>query len=177
MRAVPEENVAVVVFGPVAEAEAAIRNLARSGFDMSKVSLAGRDSRPPDQVVGYYQGGDRMKYWGNSGGFWDGVWEMLTGWAFFALPATGPVLVAGPLSDWIVAGLDNAAIFGGLSAFGAALYSIGIGRRQIPEYEAALGAGKYLVLAYGTADEVSRARQILTSAESAGLSHEQRGTV
>ena len=41
--------------------------------------------------------GDRMKYWGKLGTFWGGLWGLLFGAAFFAIPGIGPVLVAGPL--------------------------------------------------------------------------------
>jgi hypothetical protein len=161
MQAVAEQNVAVAVLSTLAGALASIRELERSGFDMSRVSLAGRDVHTLDRVVGYYSGGNGMKYSGHSGDLWESTWEVLTGWAFFAMPGIGPVLVAGPLAGWIVAGIDHAAIFNGLSCLGAAFHSIGISRGQIPEYEAALKGGKYLVLAHGIAGEVIRARQVL----------------
>ena len=161
MQAVAEQNVAVAVVSTLDGAWTSIRDLERAGFDMSRVSLAGRDVHPPDRVTGYYSSGGAMKYAGHSEDSWSSIWELLTGWAFFAMPGIGPVLVAGPLAGWIVAGLDHAAIFSGLSCFGAALHSIGISRSQIPEYEAALKGGKYLVLAHGVAGEVIRARQVL----------------
>ena len=50
-----------------------------------------------EQVVGYYNTGDRMKRWGKTGAFWGGFWGLLFGSAFFAIPGIGPLLVAGPL--------------------------------------------------------------------------------
>jgi len=41
----------------------------------------------------YYNAGDRMKYWGKQGAFWDGIWGMSLGAAFFAIPDIGPVAV------------------------------------------------------------------------------------
>ncbi len=67
------------------------------------------------EVVGYYNAGDRMKYWGKWGAFWGGFWGLLFGAAFFWVPAIGPVLVGGPLAAWIIAGLENAVVVGGLS--------------------------------------------------------------
>jgi hypothetical protein len=78
------------------------------------------------------------------------------------MPGIGPVLVAGPLSAWIAAGLENAPVFGGLSPLGAAIYSIGIAKGRIFSYESAVGEGKCLILAHGTVSEVSRAREVLT---------------
>ncbi len=87
-----------------------------------------------------------MKYWGKWGAFWGGFWGLLFGAAFFWVPAVGPVLVGGPLVAWIVAGLENAVVVGGLSALGAGLYSIGIPKDSVVEYEAAVKAGKYVVV-------------------------------
>jgi hypothetical protein len=70
----------------------------------------------------------------------------------------------------MVSALGNAAIFGGLTAFGAGLYSIGISKDEVLEYEAALRAGKYLVLAHGSAGEVSRAKGTLRAAGGKGFS-------
>jgi hypothetical protein len=53
-------------------------------------------------VIGYYNAGDRMKYWGKLGAFWGGFWGLLFGSAFFLIPGVGPLLVAGPLVGWIV---------------------------------------------------------------------------
>ena len=50
---------------------------------------------------------------------------------------------------------------GGLSALGAGLYSIGIPENSIVQYEAALKADKFLLLAHGSPDEVAKARDIM----------------
>jgi hypothetical protein len=71
--------------------------------------------------------------------------------------------VLGPLVAWIANGLAGAVAGGGLGALGAALYSIGIPRDTILEYETALKADKFLLLAHGTELEVERAREILTT--------------
>jgi len=106
-----------------------------------------------------------MKYWGKMGAFWGGFWGLLLGWAFFAIPGIGPVLVAGPLLTWIVAALEGAVAVGGLSAIGAGLYSIGIPKNSVLQYETALKADKFLLLAHGTADEVTKARDILRTTQ------------
>ena len=128
---------------------------------MKTLSIVGKDYHTDESVVGYYNAGDRMKYWGKQGAFWGGLWGMLFGAAFFAIPGLGPILVAGPLVAWIIGGLEGAVVVGGLSALGAGLYSIGIPKDSIVQYEAALKADKFLVLAHGTADDVAKARGIL----------------
>jgi hypothetical protein len=156
-----ETNSVVAIYDTHAQAEEAVKELQRSGFDMKKMSIVGKDYHTDEQVVGYYNTGDRMKYWGKMGAFWGGVWGWLFGAAFFAIPGIGPVLVAGPLVAWIVAALEGAIVVGGLSALGAGLYSIGIPKDSVVKYESALKSDKFLLLAHGTADEVARARDIM----------------
>jgi hypothetical protein len=129
------------------------------------LSVVGKDYHTDEQVVGYYNAGDRMKYWGKQGAFWGGFWGLLFGSAFFWVPAIGPVLVGGPLVAWIVAALEDAVVVGGLSAIGAGLYSIGIPRDSIVTYEAALKAGQYLVVAHGTSEDAAKARNVLSASK------------
>ena len=70
---------------------------------MRRLSIVGQGYHTDEQVVGYYNTGDRMKYCGKTGAFWGGFWGLLFGSAFFAIPGIGPILVAGPLVAWIVA--------------------------------------------------------------------------
>ena len=162
-----DTNAVIAVYENHSGAEAAVKELQKSGFDMKKLSVVGKDYHTEENVVGYYNAGDRMKYWGKWGAFWGGFWGLLFGAAFFWVPAVGPVLVGGPLVAWIVAGLENAALVGGLSALGAGLYSIGIPKNSVVEYEAAVKAGKYVVVAHGTAAEAAKAREILNSSKAA----------
>ena len=156
------ENSAVVgIYNSHTEAEASIKELQRSGFDMKKLSIVGKDYHTEEHVIGYYNAGDRMKVWGKRGAFWGGLWGMLFGSAFFLIPGIGPIFVFGPLVAWIVGALEGAVVVGGLSALGAGLYSIGIPKNSIVQYEAALKSDKFLVIAHGTADEVAKAKSIL----------------
>jgi hypothetical protein len=160
-----KQNAVVAIYKTHAAAEEAVKELQRSGFNLKQLSIVGKDYHTDEQVVGYYNAGDRMKYWGRMGAFWGGFWGLLFGSAFFAIPGIGPVLVAGPLVAWIVAGLEGAVAVGGLSAIGAGLYSIGIPKNSILQYETALKADKFLLLAHGAADEVTKARNILQTTQ------------
>ena len=93
--------------------------LQKDGFDMKKLSIVGKDYHTDEHVVGYYNTGDRMMYWGKLGAFWGGFWGLLFGSAFFWVPGIGPLVVAGPLVPWIVAALEGAVVTGSLSALGA----------------------------------------------------------
>ena len=160
-----ENNSVVAIYESHVEAENAIGELRKSGFDMKKLSIVGKDYHTEEHVVGYYNAGDRMKYWGKLGAFWGGLWGLLFGTAFFAIPGIGPVLVAGPLVAWIVSVLEGAFVGGGLSAIGAGLFSIGIPRNSVLEYESAIKAGKYVLVAHGAIEEVNRAREVLHTTE------------
>jgi len=159
-----EKNAVVAIYDSHSQAEEALKELQRSGFDMKKLSIIGKDYHTEEHLVGYYNAGDRMKRWGKSGAFWGGFWGLLFGSAFFAIPGIGPVLVAGPLVAWIVGALEGAVVVGGLSAVGAGLYSIGIPKNSIVQYESAIKSDKFLLLAHGASEEVERARGIMQTA-------------
>ncbi|MDR3601850.1 MAG: permease [Desulfosporosinus sp.] len=156
-----ENNMVVSVFNTHTEAEEAIKELQKAGFDMKKLSVVGKDYQTDEHVVGYYNTGDRVKYWGKLGAFWGGLWGFLFGSAFFFVPGIGPLVVGGPLVSWIIGALEGAAIVGGLNAFGAALYSIGIPKDSILKYETSLKSDKFLLIVHGTREEVEKAKEIL----------------
>jgi len=140
---------------------------------MKKLSIVGRDEHTDEHVVGYYNAGDRMKYWGKLGAFWGGFWGLLFGSGFFLIPGIGPLLVAGPLVSWIVGALEGAVVVGGLSALGAGLYSLGIPKDSILRYEKALKTGKYVLIVHGSMDETTRAKEILDRTKPETLEHHQ----
>jgi len=162
----PDTNAVVAIFDTHDAAEEAIADLQKSGFDMTKLSVVGKDYHTEEHVVGYYNAGDRIKYWGKMGAFWGGLWGLLVGAAFFWVPGVGPLLVAGPVAAWIVGALEGAVVVGGLSALGAGLYSMGIPKNSILQYETAVKADKFLVVVHGTADEASKASEILSQTKS-----------
>jgi hypothetical protein len=155
-----ESNAVVAVYGALADAEAGILALREANFDLQNVSALGLGDLA-EKTTAYYQMPGRIVCWGRMGAFWSHIWALLFGWAFISLPELGPILVAGPLAMWIIAALDNAALFASLSAVGAGLYSLGIPRSRIMRYEAALKRHMYLVVVHGAAADVSKARAIL----------------
>jgi hypothetical protein len=158
-------NSVVAVYDTHAQVEAAIRELQIAGVDMKSLSIAGKDTHTDEQVVGYYNTGDRMKYWGKIGAFWGGFWGLLFGSAMFAIPGLGPLLVAGPLVAWIVGALEGAVVVGGVSAVGAGLFSIGIPKDSVLQYEIALKTDKFLLVKHGTPEAVETARHIIEGTE------------
>jgi len=156
-----EKNSVVAIFESHNQAEDAVRELQKDGFDMKKLSIVGKDYHTEEHVVGYYNVGDRMKYWGKLGALWGSVWGMLLGAGFFAIPGIGPVLVAGPLVGWILGALEGAVITGGVTAIGAGLISLGIPKDSVLKYETELKSDKYILVVHGTEEEAAHARRLL----------------
>ena len=63
--------------------------------------------------------------------------------------------------DWIIAALEGAIVVGGVSALGAGLFSLGIPKNSVVKYETSIKAGKFVLVAHGTAEEVAKARDLL----------------
>ena len=158
-----KEHSVVAIYPQHAEAEKAINLLKKGNFDITKLAIVGKGYHTEENVVGYYTTGDRMKHWGKKGAFWGGLWGLLVGSAFFMIPGVGPVIVAGSAVAWIVGALESAVVVGGLSALGAGLYSIGIPKDSALKYESSIKAGKFLLIAHGTAEEAEAARRILAN--------------
>jgi hypothetical protein len=184
-RHVPEEksgmsanNSVVAIYHTHTGAEDAVKELQRGGIDMHKLSIVGKGSHTDEEVVGYYNVGDRMKFWGKEGAFWGGFWGLLFGSAVFVIPGFGPILAAGPVVAWIVAGLEGAVELGALGALGAGLYSIGIPKDSVVKYEAALKTDQFLLIVHGTAAEIGQARDIIKSTHPVQFSvHTDEGAV
>src|SRR5579871_5543238 len=117
-------NSVVAIYETHEQSEHAVSELQHAGVDMRSLSIAARDTHSDEHVVGYYNSDDRMKHWGKADAFWGGFWRILFGSAMFVIPGLGPVLVAGPLVAWIIAGLEGSTLVRGVSAVGGGLMSI-----------------------------------------------------
>jgi hypothetical protein len=155
------QDAVVAVFTRHQDAEEAVRKLASGGFDMTHYSIVGQGFHSEEKVVGFYNMGDRIKFWGKNGAFWGGLWSLFFGGIFLTIPVVGPVMVLGHLAAMVVAAVEGAILFGGLSALGAALFSIGIPKDSVIEYEQAVKTDGFLVVGHGSADEMARSKAIL----------------
>jgi len=155
---------AFFVFDTHTGAEAAIRTLGQSGFDMQKLSLVGKGYHSEEKPLGFYTAGDRIRAWGGTGAFWGSVWGLLLAPAIFVLPGLGVLGLAGPIAAALVGALEGAVIVGGLSALGAALTRIGVPKDEVIKYEAALKVDKYLLIVHGNAQDQQQAHSLLTHA-------------
>jgi len=160
-----DSNAVVAVFENHEQAERAIKEIERSGFEMKRLSIVGRGYHSEEQPTGFYSTGDRMKAWGGVGAFWGGLWGMLVGAAFFWIPGLGPLVVAGPFVSVLVGAIEGATLVGGLSALGAALAGLGVPHNSIVKYEKHIKADRYLLIAHGAREDVKRARAALEHSE------------
>jgi hypothetical protein len=166
---VPKENhmqdsdAVIAVFAGHDAAEAAVKKLADGGFEMRKLSVIGKGYHTDEKVMGFYNFGDRIKFWGTRGAFWGGLWGLFFGGLFVTVPVIGPIVVLGYLAAVAISVVEGVLVMGGMSALGAAIYSIGIPKDSVIQYETAVKADDFLVMAHGTAEEMARAKTILAT--------------
>jgi len=168
-----KNNSVVAIYPTHIEAEAAVKELQVSGFDMKKLSIVGRDYNKEEHVVGYYNIGDRVKVWGKAGAFWGMLWGIIFGSAFFWVPGIGPLMVGGPLVSWIIGALESTAVVTGLSVVGASLFSLGIPKDSILRYETALKSDKFVLVVHGGMEEMRQAKEILGGTKPESIDHHQ----
>lgn len=162
-------NALVAVFKHHHPAQDAVKKLADSGFDITKVNIVGRGCHTEEKVVGFYNAGDRIKFWGKYGAFWGSLWGLFAGGLFMTVPVIGPIVVLGHLGAIVLGAVEGAVLGGGLSALGAALASIGIPNNSVVEYEAAVKTDSFLVMVDGSVEEIERAKAILAAAKPSQL--------
>ncbi len=165
------DDAVVAVFGDHAGADSAIKQLSAAGFNPKQLSVIGKGYHTEEKVAGFYNVGDRVKFWGSRGAFWGGMWGLFFGGLFLTIPVIGHVVVLGYLAAAALSAVEGTIVVGGLSAIGAAIASIGIPKDSVIEYETAIKADDFLVMAHGPAAEMDRARAILEAVRPKSLEH------
>jgi hypothetical protein len=145
------------------EVHKALDALARSRLDLRQVSVVGVDFHTLENVYGYYSTGRRLEAWGSFGSFWSGVWAVLIGGGFFFVPGLGPVVIAGPVTGWLVAALEKGVMVHGLSPLGAALVGRGVPPEHMRDYEAAVRGTEFLLITSGPLPSMAKARSLVES--------------
>jgi hypothetical protein len=153
-------NATLTVFKSEVDAEAAVRKLARDGYDLSKVSLVGRDADSAVSVAGDVDEDVRGGFPTTVGASWGGIRTMLVGSGWFLVPGIGALIVAGPLLTLIVRSMGTVAGPDKLSAMTAGLDEIGIPKETILRCQAALKSGKVVLIAEGSAMAMILAREV-----------------
>ena len=165
----------VAVFSGHDAAEAAVRKLTAAGIALKSISIIGKGYHTEEKVLGFYNMGDRVRFWGSRGAFWGGLWGLFFGGMFLTLPVTGPVVLMGYVAAAAVSAIEGALMVGGLSALGAALAGIGIPRDSVLQYETAIAADGFLVMAHGTTGDMAQAEYALKGLNPSHLELHQGG--
>lgn len=159
------EQSVVGVYGDIAKAEDAIKELGRTGFPIRQVSIVAKDLENERAVHGFVTAGDIAKGSAGTAAWLGGLFGLLFGAAFLWVPGFGPLLVAGPFSAMLLGGIEGAlagAAGGGLLG---ALVGWGVSRQHILKYEEHVRGGKYLVIVHGDEAQVERARSVLRTTQ------------
>jgi len=151
----------VAIFTDHDAVEAAVKRLNVAGFDITRLSVIGKGYHADEYVVGFYNQGDRMRLWGKRGAFWGSLWSLFSGGVFLTLPMIGTVIVLGYLATAVISVVEGTAVVGGVSAIAVVLYDLGIPRDRVIEYETAIDADAFLVLAHDTPSRIALAKSIL----------------
>lgn len=156
-------DISIARFADHSQAETAVKALAQAGFDIKQLSIVGRGYHSEENVIGFYNADGRIRFWGKYGAFWGSLWGLFGAAIFLTSTMTGPVMALGAIPATILSAVEGAAAFGGASAIGAAIYSMGIPKDSVLEYEQTLKADGFLVFVHGTPGDVARAQSILAT--------------
>jgi hypothetical protein len=167
----PGDATVLGVFGSLDQATDAVTRLAEAGFPTERVSVVGQNLQSELKMHGFVTTGEVAKQGAKWGAVFGGLFGLLFGAAFLAIPGFGPLIILGPLAAAVVGAAEGAV---GTGLVGAILGAF-LSRQHIPKIEQHLRAGRYLVLVHGSAEEVSRAQEILRNAGSIEVSqHDHR---
>jgi hypothetical protein len=151
----------VAVFDDHAQADAAVKALAGSGFGLRRLSIVGKGFHSDQVATGFYNSGDRIRFWGSRGALWGGLWGLFMGGLYATVPVVGGVVLLGHLAATVITAIEGAVMLGGTGALVAALASLGIPEDSIVSYETDIAADGFLVMAHGSEAEMERAKLVL----------------
>lgn len=151
----------VALFDDHDQADAAVKALAASGFELHRLSVVGKGFHTSETAIGFYNTGDRIRFWGSRGAFWGSLWGLFTGGLYATVPVVGGVVLLGYLAAAGIAALEGAVVLGSTGALVAALTSLGVPKDSIVTYQTDVEADGFLVMAHGIAGEMDRAKATL----------------
>jgi uncharacterized membrane protein len=162
-------GVTIAIYDSHEAAEKAVKSLRTAGIDFRKISIVGKDYHSEEQPVGYFNMGDRAKFFGKFGAFWGTLAGILLGAFVMVVPVFGHIVVLGPLAATVVSGIEGAAIGGAGGALVGALTGVGVPRDSAIRYQTAIEAGQFLLMVQGSQDDVGLAESVLRPSEAVSL--------
>ena len=164
-----QESSVVAIYGHIDQAEEAVQTLGKAGFPIQHVSIIAKDLGTEKKIHGFITPCDVARSSARTGAWVGGIFGMLLGAAVVWIPGLGPLVVAGSLTSALLGGLEGAVAGAAMTGVFGWLASLGISKQHILKYEESVRAGKYLVIAHGTPQEVEKARGILAATGPAQL--------
>ena len=158
-----KKNTCVLLYSSPQAAEQGIEKLQIQAFNMKTVSILGKGSQNEEHTIGLYSSGEQLHFKGAQATFWESLWSRLNGASFFWLPDFGPLAAAGPIVSLLVEVQESIEVGGSFNVLVEALFSMGIPRDSIIDYEGAAKAGKIMLIVHGLRSDVERACYILHS--------------
>lgn len=156
---------AIGVFPHRRDAEAAIRELRDSGFNMNQMSLVGKDvqssTAPGDNMTSRTKADEGAKAGAATGGALGGLTGLLVGLGALAIPGIGPVIAGGALATALATTAAGGAIGAAAGGLSGALVGLGIPEDRARFYNDRVNRGDYLVMVDGTDGEIHTAQGIL----------------
>jgi hypothetical protein len=125
------------------------------------LSIVGKGFHSDQVATGFYNSGDRIRFWGSRGALWGGLWGLFMGGLYATVPVVGGVVLLGHLAATVITAIEGAVMLGGTGALVAALASLGIPEDSIVSYETDIAADGFLVMAHGSEAEMERAKLVL----------------
>jgi hypothetical protein len=160
------ENTVIATCETHEQAERAVKELNKSGFDMKRLSIVAKGYQTEEYPLGFYGTADRVKAWGGIAAFWGAVWGvMVAALTFWWQPVPVFWVPTTPFIQLLQGAILGAALAGGIAALGAVVVSWSKSAESILKYERRFSADSYLVVAHGGSPEIEQARSIITHAQ------------
>jgi hypothetical protein len=156
-----QDSSVIGVYSDIDKADEAVQKLGQGGFPIQHVSVITQNLGSERKVHGFVTSCDVAKASARTGAWVGGIFGALVGAAFIWVPGVGPMIVAGSLAAALLGGVQGAVAGAAGAGVLGWLTSLGISRQHIVKYEESLKAGKVLVVAHGTPDDIKKAQTIL----------------
>jgi uncharacterized membrane protein len=155
---------ALVVFEKLSAAEAALRVLKASGFDMNNLVVVAKEVYDREQKHRIYRLDGAIISWTRKGVFWGWVMGLLFGSALVVMPPNGPIVAGGPIVCWLTCAFESSLFVGAIGALGAALVSRRLNEEQLFKAEPAL-KGKSSSLVHAAETKIKKVKTTLYTGE------------
>ncbi len=157
------KNSCIAIYSTCQAVENILDKLQKAGFDLRLISVMGKGFHGDAHAIGFYTSNDQNRYLGAQSAFWNKLWDLTADVAFFWIPNFGPLIASGPIVPLLVRRHTEIEVGGRFNMFQSALYSVGVPKDNILQYDTALKTDKFLLVAHGQRDLVENACDILHS--------------